>query len=178
MRPPGLTVGSTMASTKNQIAAFIARSTPDIASQFRKARTEVRALFPRGFELVYDNYNALGCGYSTTAKASGVVISLVAYPKWVTLFFFHGAKLPDPGGILQGAGSRIRSVRLASPEVLKSRAVRAFLKQAIAPHREGFDAAPRLSTHIKSVAAKQLPRRPRAKVLRSTTVGRKRTRSA
>jgi len=160
------------------VRRFLARFTPDIASQFRKARTEVRALFPRGFELVYDNYNAFGCGYSTTAKASGVVISLVAYRKWVTLFFFHGAKLPDPEGILQGAGSRIRSVRLVSPEVLRSRAVRALLKHAIAPHREGFDAAPRLSTHIKSVAAKQLPRIPKAKVPRTTTVVRKRTRAA
>ena len=166
-----------MASTRSQVAAFIARFSPDVASQFRKARAEVRALFPRGFELVYDNYNAFGCGYSTIAKSSGVVISLVAYPKWVTLFFFYGTSLPDPEGILQGSGSRIRSVRLVPPGVLKSRAVRALLKQAIAQYRAEFEAAPRLSTRVKSIVAMQLPRRVGTKAPRPGSAGHKPARS-
>lgn len=151
-----------MTSTRSQVSAMISRYSPEIAARFRKARTEVRALFPRGFELVYDQHNAFGCGYSTTEKSSGVVISVVAYPKWVTVFFFHGARLPDPEGILQGSGSRIRSVRLDPPSVLKSKAVRRLLKLAIVPYKEAFEAAPLLSTQIKSVVARQRPRRPRA----------------
>jgi hypothetical protein len=162
-----------MPSTQSQVSAFIARFSPEVASQFRKARAEVRALFPRGFELVYDNYNAFGCGYSTTAKSSGVVVSVVAYPKWVTLFFFYGTKLTDPDGILQGSGSRIRSVRLDPPTLLKSKAVRRLLKQAIAQFEFEFQGAPRLSTHIKSVVAKQLPRRPGTKPKRARAAARK-----
>ena len=64
-----------MPSTQSQVSAFVAKFTPEVASQFKRARSEVSALFPRGFELVYDNYNAFGCGYSTTTKSSGVVIS-------------------------------------------------------------------------------------------------------
>jgi hypothetical protein len=143
-----------------------------VAAQFRNTRAEVRALFPRGFELAYDNYNGFGCGYSTTPKSSGVVISIVAYPRWVTLFFFHGAKLDDPGKVLQGSGSRIRSIRLDPPSVLKSRAVRTLLQQAIARYGAEFKAAPRLSTLIKSVAAKQLPRRPGRKPGRPPGEGR------
>lgn len=156
-----------MPSTQSRLSAFIAKFSPDVAALFRKARSEVRTLFPRGFELVYDNYNALGCGYSFSAKSSGVVVSVVAYPRWVTLFFFHGAKLPDPDGILQGAGARIRSVRLDPPALLKSRAVRTLLKQAISRYAAELQGAPRLSTHIKSVVAKQLPRRPRIKPKRA-----------
>lgn len=162
-----------MPSAQSQVSTFIAKFSPEVAAQFRKARAEVRALLPRGFELVYDNYNAFGCGYSTTTKNSGVVVSVVAYPRWVTLFFFCGAMLPDPEGILQGSGARIRSVRLDPPDLLKSKAVRMLLKQAIAQYAVEFQAAPRLSTHIKSVVAKQLPRRPGTKPKRVRAAARK-----
>lgn len=167
-----------MPSTQSQVSAFIARFSPEVASQFRKARADIRAQFPRGFELVYDNYNAFGCGYSTTPKSSGVVISVVAYPRWVTLFFFHGTRLPDPDGILQGSGSRIRSIRLDPPALLKSRAVRTLLKKAIAPYHADFQAAPLLSTRIQSVVAKQLPRRPGTKPKRARPAARKAARAA
>ena len=167
-----------MPSTQSQVSAFIAKFAPDVASQFRKARSEVRALFPRGYELVYDNYNAFGCGYSTTAKSSSVVVSVVAYPKWVTLFFLYGVKLSDPDGILQGSGSRIRSVRLDPPALLKSKAVRTLLRQAIVQFKAEFQAAPRLSTHIKSVVAKQLPRRPGTKPKRARAAASKTARAA
>jgi hypothetical protein len=166
-----------MPSSQSRVSAFVAKFTPEVASQFRKTRREVRALFPRGFELVYDNYNAFGCGYSTTAKSSGVVVSVVAYPKWVTLFFFHGVKLPDPNGILQGSGTRIRSIRLDPPALLKSEAVRTLLRQATAQFKAEFQAAPRLSTHIKSVVAKQLPRRPGTKPKRARAAARKTARA-
>jgi len=151
-----------MPSIGKQVAAFVARFSPEVAAQFRKARATVRAQFPRGFELVFDNYNAFGCGYSTTAKSSGVVVSVVAYPRWVTLFFFNGTRLPDPDGVLQGTGSRIRSLRLDPPSLLNSTSVRRLLKLAIAPHGAALAAAPRLSTQIKSIVARQMPRRPAA----------------
>ena len=151
---------SSQSSTRTQLARFIARYSPSVAAQFRRARAQVRALFPRGYELVFDNYNALGCGFSTSAKASGVLISVVAYPRWVTLFFFHGTRLPDPDRLLEGSGSRIRSVRLQPPSLLSSRAVRMLLKRAIAQFGVELARAPAMSTIIKSVAAKQRPRRP------------------
>lgn len=149
-----------MPSASSQVSGFIARYSPDVASQLRAARSEVRALFPRGYELVYDNYNALGFGFSTSPKASGVVLSVVAYPKWVTLFFFHGVHLSDPDGILQGSGSRIRSLRLSPASLLASKPVRVLLKQAIARVKDELATAPVLSTTVKSIAARQRPRRP------------------
>jgi hypothetical protein len=119
-------------------------------------------LFPKGYELVYDNYNALGFGYSPNLRASGVVVSVVAYPRWVTLFFLKGARLSDPNGLLQGRGSTVRSVRLTSPDLLASKPVASLIKEALRPCAAEFAKAPRLSTVIKSVSAKQRPRRPAA----------------
>jgi hypothetical protein len=145
---------------KSQIAAFIARYSPDVARQFRSARATLRRLFPRGYELVYDNYNALGCGFSPTPRSSGILVSVVAYPKWVTLFFFNGRRLSDPDRLLQGSGTKIRSIRLQPFALLKSEAVGSLLAQAIEDSRSELTAAPRLSTVVKSVSARQRPRRP------------------
>lgn len=146
-----------------QIARFIAKYSPDVAREFRAARAHVRKLFPRGHELVYDNYNALGMGFSPTARSSDIVISVVAYPKWVTLFFFNGARLPDPEKLLQGSGARIRSLRLKPFSLLRSAAVADLLEQAIRSIEPELTGAPLLKTTVNSVSARQRPRRPPAK---------------
>ncbi len=149
-------------STESEIQVLLGEYLPQIAAQVQDARRRLAKLFPRGFELVYDNYNALGFGFSSTERASGVVISVVAYPRWVTLFFLKGAALADPKGLLQGAGSTVRSIRLSPPEVLTSRPVATLIKEALRPYATAFAKAPPLSTVIKSASAKKRPRRPKA----------------
>jgi hypothetical protein len=167
-----------MTSAKRQISAFIDKFSPEVAGQFRTARAHVRKFFPRGYELVYDNYNAFGCGYSTTLINSGVQVSIVAYPRWVTLFFFQGKNLPDPKKLLQGSGARIRSIRLQPISLVKSQVVHELLRQAIVRCEVELAAAPKLTTSIKSVVAKQLPRRPAIKPLKKRAAARRTARAA
>jgi hypothetical protein len=151
-------------STESQISAFLGKYTPTIEGQLGDARARLRALFPRGYELVYDNYNALVFGISPTEHASDALISVAGYPKWVTLFFLWGANLPDPNGLLEGQGKRVRSIRLKHPADLGSPAIAELISLAVVPHQAAFLVAPSLTTLIKSVSAKQRPRRPAAKV--------------
>jgi hypothetical protein len=97
---------------ESQVAVFLGKYTPVVEAQLREARSRLRALFPRGFELVYDNYNALVFGISPTERTSDVFLSVAGYPKWVTLFFLHGDGLRDPSGLLEGQGKQVRSIRL------------------------------------------------------------------
>jgi hypothetical protein len=165
-------------AAQTQIDTFIDRYSPAIAANFRAARAHLRKLFPRGYELAFDNYNAFGCGFSSTARASGVIISVVAYPRWVTLFFFHGVRLPDPQRMLQGSGARIRSIRLEPIATLGSEAVRDLLESAIAAFAAELATAPRLSTIVKTQSSSRRPRRPAAKAKRGKAVKRKGPRSA
>lgn len=89
-------------------ATFIAGYEPKLATELRAARKKMRAHFPRGFELVYDNYNALVFAFGPSLKSSDLVLSLAAYPRWVSLFFARGKSLPDPEKLLRGNGSQIR----------------------------------------------------------------------
>ena len=150
------------AATERRVEAFVARYTPAIASQLRDARQRLRAHFPRGVEMVFDNYNALVFGIGPTDRTRESFISIAGYPKWVTLFFLDGAGLDDPAGLLEGDGKQVRGIRLRTPADMDTPAVHALIEQAIAPHRAALDAAPPLSTVIKAEVAKQRPRRPAA----------------
>jgi hypothetical protein len=146
-------------TTATEISKFLAKYSPAIAGQLRAARRKMKALIPRGYEQVYDNYNALVFGFGPTEKSSDSVISIAGYPKWVTLFFLWGAKLDDPHGLLEGSGAQVRGIRLASPKDLDSAKVKALIRQALDPKMEEFAEAPKLKTVIKSISKKQRPRR-------------------
>ena len=149
-----------MMRTSTQVAEFIGKYSPEIARFYSVSRRKMRSMVPRGYELVYDNYNALGIGYGPAQRASDVIVSIVAYPRWVTLFFLYGASLRDPGSLLEGSGNRVRSIRLGSPDDLDRPEIKKLISQALAPHTEALAQCPRITTIIKAVAAKQRPRRP------------------
>jgi hypothetical protein len=148
-------------SAVTDIAGFLAKYSPAIAGQLRAARKKLKALIPRGYEQVYDNYNALVFGFGPTEKSSDSVISIAGYPKWVTLFFLWGARLDDPHGLLEGSGAQVRGIRLTSPKDLDSPKVKALIRQALDPKMEAFADAPKMKTVIKSISKKQRPRRPK-----------------
>ncbi len=146
-----------------ELRRLLAEYDPEIARLMWDTRRKLRARIPRGFELIYDSYNGVGIGYGALQKYSAPVVSLLAYPRWVTLFFLYGATLDDPHGLLQGKGSRVRSIRLASADALDDRRVGALLEQALRREQDAFAAAPRLRPYVQSVAAARRPRTPRTR---------------
>ena len=106
---------------------------------------------------MYDNYNFLVLGYGPTERPSDAVLSLAARAGGLGLCFIHGAKLPDPAGVLQGSGKQTRFVRLKTAADLKQPAVEALIKAALA------GAKPLVAGHkrliIRSISSKQRPRR-------------------
>src|SRR3954469_17116873 len=102
-----------MADTaRAQLSAFIAKYSPAMAKEGRAALARMRRLVPGAVRMVYDNYNGLVVGFGATERPSEAVLSVVLFPKWVTLCFIQGAKLPDPHRILKGGGKQVRTVRL------------------------------------------------------------------
>lgn len=142
-----------------QLDVFIDRYTPELAGDARKALAFMAVRLPTATRLVYDNYNALVVGFGTSEKVGDIILSIALYPRWVTLFFLRGTVLPDPRGLLEGSGSTVRGVRLQPISRLETPAVGALIDAAVA------NAAPLPATGdgpliIKSISAKQRPRRP------------------
>jgi hypothetical protein len=151
------------AATERRIAGFVDKYTPAIAAQLRDARRRLRAHFPRGVEMVFDNYNALVFGIGPSDRTRESFISIAGYPKWVTLFFLDGAGLRDPEGLLEGEGKQVRGIRLKTPADIDTPAVAALIAQAIASRADALAGAAPLSTVIKAEVEKQRPRRPATK---------------
>ena len=146
-----------------QLAGFIAKFTPEVAAAAKDALARMRRRWPGAIELVYDNYNALAIGFAPSERASDAVFSIAVFPRWVSLCFLQtGTQLADPKRLLKGSGNRVRHIRLESPADIDSAGVRALMKEALelAEVKIARGAAkPRIV--IKSVSAKQRPRRPR-----------------
>ncbi len=155
-----------------EIRRLLADYSPEIARRMAQTRRKLRARVPHGFELLYDTYNGVGIGYGATQSYSSPVVSLLAYPRWVTLFFLYGATLDDPHELLQGTGRRVRSIRVTSADVLDDPRVVVLLEQALRRDRAAFAAAPKLRTYVQSIASVRKPRAPG----RTSTSARKRAR--
>ncbi len=94
-------------------------------------RKALRKRLPAANELVYDNYNFFVIGYSKTERPSDAVLSMIADRNGVGVAFpYVGAKLADPKKLLQGSGTKNRSMRLASAEVLTRPEVDALIAAA------------------------------------------------
>ena len=81
--------------------------------------------------MVWDKKNEVVVGFGPTEKASDAVFSVVVYPKWVLLYFLNGAVLPDPDGLLQGAGKVGRHIRLTSADKLDEPGVNLLMEDAV-----------------------------------------------
>ena len=152
-------------SPEKQLAGFIDKFTPETASLIRAARKKMRALLPDAVELVYDNYNFFVIGYGPTDRPSEAVFSIAAQAKGVSLCFLQGASLPDPHKILRGGGNLVRNVRLESAATLERAEVRALIDAARQRSPKPF-AGGEHRLIIRSVSAKQRPRRPVEKAMK------------
>ena len=146
-------------SPAKQVASFIAKFDPRIAKLTRSARSVLRKRFPTAIELVYDNYNALAIGYSSTERTSDVLFSLAVYARGVNLYFMYGRSLPDPDKLLQGSGSQGAFVRLDDVSVLDEPGVKRLIDAAVKQAEPPLAARGRGYTIVKSISAKQRPRR-------------------
>jgi hypothetical protein len=149
-------------SAKEQLDRFLDAFTPEIAAFARVALVKMRKRLPNAVEMIYDNYNALACGFGPTEKTSEVIFSIAIYPKNVSLFFLQGAALPDPKGLLQGEGNVVRYIRLEDGKTLDRADVKAMMAAALKMAKVPMDKKTEYKLVIKSVSAKQRPRRPPA----------------
>ncbi|TAL04583.1 MAG: hypothetical protein EPO07_04910 [Verrucomicrobia bacterium] len=155
--PSSRSVGS--AAAAQQVASFLNKFDPKVARVIRACRAELRKLLPTAIELVYDNYNFFVIGYSATERVSDCILSLTAAANGVGLSFYQGASLPDPKKLLLGEGKQNRFIRLPTSEVLRSSDVLALIRAAVAQLRTPLPTTGGGYTVVKSVSAKQRPRR-------------------
>jgi hypothetical protein len=157
-----------MSNSSEQLRSFLAKFTPEIASAGRRALAQVRKLVPGAIEMVYDNYYALVVGFGPSERPSEAIFSIIMNPRYVSLCFLQGAKLPDPAKRLRGSGNAVRNVRLydvGEPDahVLDDPEVPSLINVALNHAKVPMPANARRKLIVRAVASRQHPRRAAAK---------------
>ncbi len=150
-----------MPTPAQQLAVFLAKFDPAVARIARGALTRLRRRLPGATELVYDNYNALAIGFAPGEKTSEAIFSIAVYPRWVSLFFLQAKGLPDPARRLRGSGKKVRHVVLGGASDLDAPEIEALIRAALARATVPLQRGGKRRLVIKSVSARQRPRRPR-----------------
>ena len=147
------------ADAEKELEVFIGKFDSKDQRLIRAVRRALRKRLPSANELVWDNYNFFVIGYSPTERPSDSIVSIAARANGVCLCFIHGAALPDPKKVLLGSGIQTRFIRLESASVLARPEVEALVAAATAHAKTPLPATGRGKLIIRSVSAKQRPRR-------------------
>jgi hypothetical protein len=148
-----------MDDAESQLQSFVAKFDDDHQRLIREVRSALQARLPHCAELVWDNYNFFVIGYSPTERPSDYIVSIAASAAGLGLSFNNGARLSDPDGVLLGSGKANRFIRLPTAGVLAEPKIEAMLRRAVEASTvpQPWSAGGKLI--IRSVSAKQRPRR-------------------
>jgi hypothetical protein len=149
-----------MQDADQQLEGFIDKFTPEVAALTRALLAKMKMRIRGAVIPVYDNYNALAIGFGPSERVRDIVLSLAVMPRWVTLCFTWGVRLTDPDRLLKGEGSQVRHVRLMTADALDDPRIDRLIAEALANGARAIDPSEPHRLVIKSVSAKQRPRRP------------------
>ncbi len=126
----------------------------------RAALARMRKRLPNAIEFVYDNYNSLVFGFGPNERPSDAIFSIALFPDHAALCFLQGAKLPDPHKRLRGSGNVARNVRVDDVVILDDPQIVTLIGEALRRAKVPMDAKQKRKLVIRSISAKQRPRRP------------------
>jgi hypothetical protein len=126
---------ATRLGTFEELLAETAEPLRPLATRLRQVVVEVH---PEAVEVVRLGDRAATYGLGPRKMSEGYCYVL-PYQRWVNLGFYQGATLPDPAGLLEGTGARLRHVKVRSLQDADRPAVRALVAAALAERRAALD---------------------------------------
>jgi hypothetical protein len=130
--PPG---GEPDEALEADVDRLLSEHSPEIQAIERALRATIRAQFPDAVEQV-DFGNKL-IAFGRSMRMRGLLFAIIAHQQWVNLQLADGAELPDPDGLVEGTGKRVRHVKIRSVEAAGSTPVVALIRAQLAQRPEG-----------------------------------------
>jgi hypothetical protein len=122
------------AALEADVKRLLSEHPPELQAIERALRTTIRARFPGAVEQV-DFGNKL-IAFGRSMKIRGLLFAIIAHKTHVNLQLADGAVLPDPQGLIEGTGKRIRHVKIRSVEAASSPQVVAVIDAQLAARPE------------------------------------------
>lgn len=103
----------------------------------RRLREVVVDIDPTAVEVVRLGDRAATYGLGPKKMSEGYVY-VPPHDNWVNLGFYKGADLPDPKGLLEGTGAKMRHVKVRSAEDAERPGLRALIEEALAERKHAL----------------------------------------
>lgn len=100
----------------------------------RRLRALILELHPDACEVVRLGERAATYGVGPKKMSEGYAY-IMPHTEWVNLGFYRGADLPDPAGVLEGTGAKLRHVKIRSLADIERAPIRALLVAALKERR-------------------------------------------
>jgi hypothetical protein len=120
-------------SVDAEFETLLSSSSPVIAATARALRSTVQDAIPLAVQTVDTPDRLLAFG--TGPKLRDMLFAIIPHTGHVNLQLADGADLPNPDGLIEGTGKRVRHVKVRSVEVAGSPAVRAIIDAQVAHRR-------------------------------------------
>ena len=116
-------------SPNAQFSALLSRFPREIVALVKRCLPRLRRAFPGANQLVYDYSNSLVVAFAMSERGYEAIVAMAILPREVKLFF--DKSLADPHGLLEGSGTKVRSVTLETASDLDHGDLQALIKAAI-----------------------------------------------
>lgn len=157
-----------------EFSAALSRFSPEVVALVKRSLPKLRRAFPGANQLVYDYSKSLVVAFGMSERGYEAIVALAIFPRRVLLYF--DKSLPDPEGLLEGSGTKVRSVPLKAASDLDRGGVRALIEAAIARSGAGSSKTRANRMVIKTKSKKTRPGRtgrarhaPAASMVRSSS---------
>jgi Domain of unknown function (DU1801) len=117
------------------VDTFLKGYPPQVREIAVKVRETILSVYPEASEKVYPGWKVIQYGAGADLKSVFAVIS--PQRERVNLGLANATDLPDPAGLLEGAGKASRHVKLTSPEAAAAPAVKELVRGALQATRNG-----------------------------------------
>jgi hypothetical protein len=119
--------------TEGEFEQMLAPHSPVVAETARALRRVLAAAFPEAVEQVDSGNKLLAVGRSMQMR--DLTFAIIPHSAHVNLQLPDGVDLPDPDGMIEGTGKRIRHIKVRSVEAAASPALRAIVDAQVALRR-------------------------------------------
>jgi hypothetical protein len=120
--------------THSTFADILALARPEERPICQSLRRLIESLDSSFVELVWPKLKIASFGVGPRKKTQHYAYIAVQRAH-INLGFYHGASLPDPTRILEGAGKELRHVKLCGLEAAENPAVATLMRKAIAERK-------------------------------------------
>jgi hypothetical protein len=126
----GEDAAAALARLEADVDRLLAEHTAELQAVERALRATIRGEDPDLVEQVDFGNKLIAFGRSMQMR--GLLFAIIAHQTWVNLQLADGADLPDPDGVIEGTGKRIRHVKIRSVEAASSDPVVAAIRAQLA----------------------------------------------